>query len=585
MRPTLQKKLCCILFLLPVIRPASAQGLIIPTGGYVIADNGNIVTTANWVNNGSFTHNGGTLIFAGSRQTLGGTSSTQFNNLTIATGSNTSIISSGQLVQGVVLSNDTLNANGNLTLLSTAVQTALISGSGTGEVIGNLTMQRYLPSGFGYRYFSSPFEGDTVNNFSSEINLAASFPDVYSFNENLSSAGWVNYTNPSGLLTPLTGYAVNFGSSSIPLTVSLTGVVNNHTISSPALYNHNQTYTLGFNLVGNPYPSPVDWNVVGGWTKTNIDNAIYFFSNGTVSQYTGTYSSYVNGVSSNGVASNIIAAMQGFFIHISNGTFPVSGLLAVNNTARDLNLTTVFSDYTVPQAPSPFIRLSAGFYDLGPDGDPAAFYFKAGADGSFDKDLDALKLMNTHPGVPNLYAIATDTARLSIYALPDIFDSVEKVPLGLITAQDGWISFKATDIENMPVGLYVYLSDTQTGVKQDLQNAPPYRLYLAAGEYKNRFFLNFSTKEPVAGGASGIPANGPLQAYCAGGTLFVNGNLSPGEKGEIRVFDLQGQLLLRGEISGSAYQQFPSNFAPGIYLVNFSAPEGIQTKKVLIGMR
>ena len=567
------------------MRPAPAQGLIIPSGGYMIANNGNIVVTANWVNNGSFTSNGGTLIFAGAVQTLGGTSSTQFTNLTIAAGSNTKIISSGQMVNGIVLSNDTLNANGNLTLLSTAAQTALVSGSGSGEVIGNLTMQRYLPSGFGYKYFSSPFTSDMVNDFSSEINLATSFPDVYSFNENLSSAGWVNYTNPSGLLTPLAGYAVNFGSSSAPLTVSLTGVVNNHTISSPTLYNHNQTYTLGFNLVGNPYPSPIDWNAAGGWTKTNVDNAIYFFSNGTVSQYTGTYSSYVNGVSSNGVASNIIAAMQGFFIHVSNGTFPVAGLLAVNNTARNLNLTTMFFDYTVPQAPSPFIRLSAGFYDLGPDGDPAAFYFKAGADGAFDKQLDALKLMNTHPGIPNLYAIATDTARLSIYALPDTFDSVETVPLGLTTAQDGYISFKATDIENMPAGLYVYLSDTKTGIRQDLQNAPPYRLYLASGEYKNRFFLNFSTKEPAQGGSSGTLSNGSFNAYSAGGTLFVNGGLNPGETGEVRVINLLGQVVLRTEISGNNNQQLNSNFAPGIYLVNFSAPEGIQTKKVLIGIR
>jgi len=124
MNPTLLKKFYCILLLLPVMRPAPAQGLIIPSGGYMIANNGNIVVTANWVNNGSFTSNGGTLIFAGAVQTLGGTSSTQFTNLTIAAGSNTKIISSGQMVNGIVLSNDTLNANGNLTLLSTAAQTA-----------------------------------------------------------------------------------------------------------------------------------------------------------------------------------------------------------------------------------------------------------------------------------------------------------------------------------------------------------------------------------------------------------------------------------------------------------------------------
>ena len=87
MKATLFKRTYCILLLLPVMRPASAQGLLIPSGGYVIANNGNIVTTANWVNNGSFTHNGGTLIFAGAVQTLGGSSATQFNNLTIEPGS------------------------------------------------------------------------------------------------------------------------------------------------------------------------------------------------------------------------------------------------------------------------------------------------------------------------------------------------------------------------------------------------------------------------------------------------------------------------------------------------------------------
>src|SRR5579872_2575968 len=149
MRSTLLNKIYCVLLALPVIRPASAQGLIIPSGAYMIASNGNIVVAANWVNNGSFTHNGGAVVFAGASQTLGGSSSTTFNNLTIAAGSNTSIISAGQKVKGIVLSNDTLNANGNLTLLSTAAQTALVDGSGTGEVVGNLTMQRYLPSGFG----------------------------------------------------------------------------------------------------------------------------------------------------------------------------------------------------------------------------------------------------------------------------------------------------------------------------------------------------------------------------------------------------------------------------------------------------
>jgi hypothetical protein len=588
MNSTVLYRIYFTLSLLAVTRAASAQGLIIPSGAYMIANNGNIVVagTGNWVNNGSFTHNGGAVVFAGSVQSMGGSSATTFNNLTVAAGSKTSIVSPGQMVKGIVLSNDTLNCNGNLTLLSTASQTALVDGSGSGEVTGNLSMQRYLPTGFGYKYFSSPFIADTVGDFSSAINLAAPFPDLYSFDESLLSAGWVNYTNPSGLLNPLSGYAVNFGASSAPLTVTLTGLVSNHTVSTATLFNHNMTFTQGFNLAGNPYPSPVNWDAVGGWTKTNVDNAIYFFAAGTTNQYTGTYSSYVNGVSSDGIAGNMISAMQGFFIHVSTGSFPVAGLLAVNNTARNTNPSTIFFGYTAPQTPSPLIRLSAGFADEGTDADPAAFYFRAGATRAFDKKLDALKLMNTHIGVPNLYAVSTDTAKLSIYALPETFDSVATVPLGLKTAKDGWISFKATDIENMGSGLYVYLSDTKTGVKQDLQNAPPYRLYLSAGDYENRFYLNFSTTPLVSVGTPGTTPGMPVfKAYSAGGNLFVNAGLHGGDKGELRVINIVGQVILRQEIGGDTYQQVQSNFAQGIYLVNFYTSGGTQTKKILIGSR
>ena len=115
---------------------------------------------------------------------------------------------------------------------------------------------------------------------------------------------------------------------SAPNTVDVTGVVNNGNLSV-TLYNHNNTYTQGFNLVGNPYPSPIDWNASAGWTKTNIDNALYYFKASTTDQYGGTYSTYINGISSDGVVNNIIPSMQGFFIHVSDGTCPVTGTLAI----------------------------------------------------------------------------------------------------------------------------------------------------------------------------------------------------------------------------------------------------------------
>ncbi len=276
------------------------------------------------LNDGSFSNNNNTVIFAGAAQSLGGTSPVLFNNLTVAAGSTTAMITAGQTLKGILVSNGTLNAGGNITLLSTALQTALIDGSGTGQVLGNVNMQRYLPSGFGYKYFSSPFQGATVNEFGDDMNLAASFPSVYKYDESRTSSGWVSYTLPANFLNPLAGYSVNLGALSDPKTVDITGVVSNGSLSV-TLFNHNNLYTKGFNLVGNPYPSPIDWNSPTGWTKTNIDNAVYYFRTSSSDQYGGAYSTYMNGLSSDGLATNIIPSMQGFFIHVSDSTWPVTG--------------------------------------------------------------------------------------------------------------------------------------------------------------------------------------------------------------------------------------------------------------------
>jgi hypothetical protein len=583
--------------------PTSASNVTIPSAlsvyptigtGTATTNNLTIQTGASVTVSGAALQIGGTITNSGT--VIAGTGSIELNGTTaqtipagLFTGNTLNKLTinntagatlSGTLnISGILKAlNGSLTTGGFLTLLSTSAQTALIDGSGTGEVLGNVTMQRYLAAGFGYKYFSSPFQTDTVNDFANEINLGASFPDVYRYDENQPSSGWINYTSPSGLLTPLAGYAVNFGSSSTPMTVDLRGIVNNHTISSPILYNHNLTYTQGFNLVGNPYPSPIDWNAATGWTKTNIDNALYYFSAGTTDPYTGTYSSYINGVSSNGIASNIIPAMQGFFIHVSNGTYPVAGQLSVNNNARNTNLSTVFLGNPGPQGPPPLLRLNAVFADETTLSDPLVVYFKEGASAIFNKKLDALKLMNTDPQVPSLYALSSDTARLSIKAVSYVPGSTEILPLGLRTKKAGWITFNAPPMEQKPDGLHIYLSDAATGIKKDLEQAPAYRLYLDAGEYEGRFSLLFSQND-----SSYQPANAVFNAYGAGGRLHVHFDLASGEKGDLIIRNLLGQVIVRRPITGSGYYESDAGCSSGIYLVSIYSQKGLRSKKVFVG--
>lgn len=567
------------IFILAFLTPAvlRGQGLIIPSGTYVISK-GNIVLQANWQNNGSFTQNTGTVMFNGNAQTLNG-GPTVFNNITVGANSTTTISTAGHSLKAVLLSNGTLQAGGNLTLLSTAGQTALIDGTGAGEVLGNVTMQRYLASGFGYKYLSSPFQHATVSELADDINLGASFPTLYRYDQSLTSSGWVHYVNPSDPLVVMQGYAANFGTSALPVTADLTGVVNNHTISLPALYNNHQPYTLGFNLVGNPYPSPIDWDASNGWTKTNIDNAIYYFNAGTVDQYTGTYSSYINGVSSDGIAGNIIGAMQGFFVHVSDGTYPVTGALSIQNNARINDLNPVFHKEYPNLAP--MLRLTAAFADESYPADPMVVYFEDAAGTRFEEQLDALKRLNTDPRVPNLYALSTDNAMLSICAWPTLRDSAGAIPLVLQTDRAGWVTFKGQDLERIPSHWHIYLRDATAKVTRSVQTEAPYRLYLNKGEYKDRFYLVFQRKDDPGPGP-GSNNNAVFNAYSAAGRLYANMQNVAAGRCHITVTNLLGQVILRQELIGNGVHELKGPLSSGMYIVSFYAPQLQYAKKVLV---
>ncbi|MVT07637.1 T9SS type A sorting domain-containing protein [Chitinophaga tropicalis] len=556
---------------------AACNNITIQSGASVTVSNATLQIGGVITNSGSMASGSGTIEMNGTvAQTIPAALFTGNSILNLTINNSAGVTLSGTLSLSGILSplSGSFNTGGNLTLLSTASQTALISGSGTGSVLGNVTMQRYLPSAFGYRYISSPFQAATVNQLANDINLSATFPTLYYYDENLTSLGWVRYTTTTNVLNPMQGYAANFGSSAVVKTMDITGVVNNGN-QSATLYNRNRTYTLGFNLVGNPYPSPVDWDAATGWSRTNIDNAVYYFNPGTTDQYTGTYSTYINGVSSDGVANNIIPAMQGFFVHVTNGTFPVTGTLAVNNNARVNNLGPSY--HRMPGADAPLLRLEAGLNDDGYAPDPMVVYFQETASKGFEEHLDALKLMNTDQVTPDLYTAADDGQPLSINALPYLQDSSTVITLFLNNKKRGWITFYARSIARLPDGWHIYLKDDVAGVQQDIQHNARYRVYLDAGKYDQRFKLVFSRypSEPPAGADA-------FRAYSAGGRLHVYLPLPPGEKGQVSVTNLLGQVLYQQTFTTGGNYELATGWSSGIYMVNYFSKQGVRSKKLLI---
>ena len=544
--------------------------------------NGNTLQISGAItNNGTFTASSGTIAMNGTAAQVIGSdvfSGNTIKDLTINNAAGVTLQDTLNVTGIVTVTNGDLASGGNLVLLSTAAQTALVDGSGSGNITGNVTMQRYLPSGFGYKYFSSPFQASTVSEFGDDMDLGAAFPAFYRYDESRTAAGWVRYDTAARILNPMHGYAVNFGSDPAADTVDVTGVVSNGSLSR-TLYNNNNTYTKGFNLVGNPYPSPINWNAASGWTKTNIDNALYYFKASATDQYGGTYSTYIAGVSSDGLATNIIPSMQGVFVHVSDGSYPVTGTLAMNNSVRVTDLTHSFIK-SEGSNPGPLLRLAASFADDPSSKDPVVVYFDEKALNSFDGQLDALKLMNTDMKVPNLYAVSSDGRKLSISALPFSSDSLIVVPLGLKINKTGSVIFSIRDIEGVFSEMGISLSDKVTGIDQDLFPYKEYSIYLVAGEYQNRFFLNLLN---TSTGISEIINDTDLfRIYSYNGILKAEINGPPGENGILRLFNLTGQLIFIKNIYAPGYYEFYPVINEGIYIASYISGTKRSTKKIFI---
>ncbi|KAF0197149.1 MAG: hypothetical protein FD166_2108 [Bacteroidetes bacterium] len=557
----------------------TVNNLTIQNGASLTVTGNTLQIAGNVNNNGTFNSPGGSIELKGSSpQTI---AAGQFAGNTIANlivNNASGITLGGPLnITGIVTpQSGTLNTGGYLTLISTAAQTALISGSGNGSVSGNVNMQRYLSSGFGYRYFSSPFQSATVSGFSDDINLSAPFPSLFKYDEAKDASGWTAYTDDAGILDPLAGYCLHFGTSSDPVTADLTGTVNNNTIGPVALFNHDKTYTLGFNLVGNPYPSPIDWNSATGWTKSNIDNALYYFKAGTTDEYGGTYCTYINGVSSDGTANNIIPSMQGFFVHVSDGTFPVNGSFGMDNRVRVNNLSPAYHKSSNDKN-YPMIRVSAGFEDETQAADPVVVYFTDEASAGFDKNLDALKLFNTDKEVPNLYILTESNQKLSISALPEPENLTTRIPLGIRTEKEGWLTFRSTAIENLPLNLHAYLYDELTGDISDLNSNPEYRVKTGEGTFENRYALIFSKTNYISD-----QTEDNFIAIFSNGILVINDGVSPDKNRNLTISNLLGQVLYRSAVPETGQIEIHPAYPSGIYILTLTSQKGVRSQKIYI---
>ena len=338
-------------------------------------------------------------------------------------------------------------------------------------------------------------------------------------------------------LTPMKGYAL-WGDLD-PEEVTFVGPLN------AGSYSFNTTKLgAGWNLVGNPYPSSIDWDASSGWTKSGIDNAIYLHVN------TATFATYVGGVATNG-GSQYIAPGQGFFVKAST-----DGTLAMTNAVRVHNPTAFFKNSGV--VPN-LVRLEVSGNNYR---DEAVIRFLPGATAGFDGDYDALKLYGDEAEAAQIYS--SENIPLAINTLPE----TNMVPVGIKAGVSGTYTISATEINDLQ---YIKLEDTQTGIFTELAKGA-YTFYSYAGENEHRFKLHFS--------ALGINDNQVETAtiYSNNKTVFIN--LNDRQRGDISIFDISGQLVASMP-SAQGYTSIKLE-TDGLYFVKVIMDKTTIVKKVLV---
>ncbi|MBD2723864.1 endo-1,4-beta-xylanase [Hymenobacter armeniacus] len=570
------------------------------TGASLTTPAGSVLTMT-----GNLTNNGGTLAGSGNgtialagaaAQTIGGTSPSNFQNLTVgAAGAN---LAAAAGVRQLLTLNGNLTTNGQaFTLLSDAAGTAMVVNT-SGAVVGNATVQRYITpnnSGLGYRHYAPPVSGSTVAdlatasftpvvnpNYNTVGNTVTPFPTVFSYNSSrlFASAapttsafdyGWESPTTLGDALIPGQGYSVNLSGTQL---VDFVGPLNNGSISRTGLTRSAQPES-GWQLLGNPYPAPLDWEAV---STSGLDAAVYVFRSS--GPYAGTYASYVRGGASTNGGTNLLPVAQGFFVRTTSAATP--GAINFANSARATTYASpVFQRGSA--ATDPLVRL-----DLrgatGPT-DEAVVTFSSGATAGFDATADAYKL--TAAGVPVLATELSATELLSINALPALGATDVNVPLRVQAPQAGIYTLRATELLNLPAGRYAYLRDAQTGAFFDLSQAAGYAVNLTAGPAAaGRFTLVITQNRVLATAPAAISQQVALYPNPAHGSvsLALPAALSA-QAVEVALLNTLGQTVLRQTLAASTELLRPlalPGLAPGIYTVRMQTAAGTISKRLTI---
>ncbi len=396
------------------------------------------------------------------------------NNLTITNGATVSVDPGKALtIYGNLVVNGAQALN--VKASSTATSSLITKGTVTYFNGGSVNVEKYVSSGIvsHWEYFSSPITNASSSMFTSPAR------SLYYVNETLNA--WVTIKNiaPANMI-PFMGYGRNFVTSEGDgnIVKNFVGSINS---GFQSIYSLTRTESApftkhGWNMLGNPYPSSIDWDAASGWTKVNINGAIYFRNDGIPT-------AYVDGIGT-GNSSGIIPPMQSFWVIVDTNI--ASGSLSCTDAVRVHNTT-----------PTPVTYVNTlRLYLTGTTStnqDDIVVRFKDGATDGFDLSYDAIKFFATD-GSPQIYTHIPSGPDMDINTMPALTAN-KVIPLWFSTSASGTFTISAGLVSSFQ-GYTVFLKDKVTNIITDFSTTNSYTFTSGLFSSYTRFDILFARVTP-----------------------------------------------------------------------------------------
>jgi hypothetical protein len=445
------------------------NNLTIGASGSFVAPSGSLTISGNLLNNGSlnsFNANSGTLLFNGTAdQSISG--SFTLNNITCSNSGTNGVGVSGTInLLGVLsLSSGKFDADGIGGTSGVLIVRSTDEGSGgriaalgtPSNFTGNVTVERYVTAPEDYRYLAIPVIGADVGMLQDDIAVTGNFSNpttpaqnanvvnqtsasIFTFNgatQAFAAVGSGAATSATSL-SNTTGYTVwTYNSSDV--VIDVTGTIGKGNINLSGL-------AAGqYNLVPNPYPSAIDWDLI---TTTGFSNSMYLTTGqGTFATYTKGGGIGVNHPNNNWGGE--IALGQSFYVQSTSAT-----LLPLTEAAK-----TSTYDFVRENEAVDYFKIKL----QGPNNsDELAIAFRDGATRQLDEAFDAPKKLNP-AGLANLSSyIESPSVDFAINVLPKI-DCNETVKLKMSQVVAGQHSISFNSLEKLLLGYQLKLKDNFTG--------------------------------------------------------------------------------------------------------------------------